>query len=248
MVTNLTESNGFVEDGRPQLSLSKDAARNLSKTTKSAPQTQEITPRWLLKMLPWVQTKGGTYRLNRRLTYPVGDGQLSFTNTGAEVQVIPEKLRELPLLRGFDDIDVLTALAGRFVQQDLAPGEVIVHSGQPANQLFLIAHGKVNKIGVGKYDEQPLLDVLADGDYFGEQVLVHSQTNWKFTVTTVTQCTLLALPQQAFRELLNQSQALHAQVEQFRARAEKPQNKYGEALIQLSCAHPTETTLPGTFV
>ncbi|BAY41828.1 cyclic nucleotide-binding protein (plasmid) [Nostoc sp. NIES-2111] len=247
-MTDLIESNGFFEDGRPQLSLSKDAARNLAKTTKSAPQTQEITPRWLLKMLPWVQTKGGTYRVNRRLTYTVGDGWLSFANTGAEVQLIPDKLTELPLLRGFDDIDLLTALAGRFVQQEFAPGEIIVQSGQPANQLYAIAHGKVNKIGVGKYDEQPLLDILADGDYFGEQALLEPQSNWKFTIKAVTQCTVLALPQQAFRELLNQSQALQAQVQQLRTRAEKPQNKYGEALIALSCAHPTETTLPKTFV
>ncbi|RCJ28533.1 Crp/Fnr family transcriptional regulator [Nostoc minutum NIES-26] len=247
-MTDFIESNGLVEARQPQLSLSKDAARNLSKTTKSAPQTQEITSRWLLKMLPWVQTKGGTYRLNRRLTYTVGDGRLSFSNTGAEVQVIPQELGELPLLRGFDDTEVLTALAGRFFQQEFAPGDIIVQSGQPANQLFLIAHGKVNKIGIGKYDEQPLLDVLADGDYFGDRVLVESESSWKFTVKAVTRCTVLALPQQAFGELLNQSQALQAQVEQFRTRAEQPQNKYGEAAIALSTGHSTETTLPGTFV
>lgn len=33
-------------------SLSTSAARNLATTTKSAPQMQEITSRWLLRMLP----------------------------------------------------------------------------------------------------------------------------------------------------------------------------------------------------
>jgi CRP-like cAMP-binding protein len=247
-MTDFIESNLNVEGGQPQLSLSKDAARNLSTTTKSAPQTQEITSRWLLKLLPWVETKGGTYRLNRRLTYTVGDGRLSFSNTGSEVQVIPQELGELPLLRGFDDTEVLETLAGRFVQQEFAPGDIIVQSGQPANQLFLIAHGKVNKIGIGKYDEQPLLDVLADGDYFGDRVLVESDSSWKFTIKAVTRTTVLALPQQAFRELLNQSQALQAHLEQFRTRAELPQNKYGEAAIALSTDHSTETALPRTFV
>ncbi len=37
----------------PQQSLGTAAARNLATTTKSAPQMQEITSRWLLKMLPW---------------------------------------------------------------------------------------------------------------------------------------------------------------------------------------------------
>ncbi len=70
----------------------------------------------------------------------------------------------------------------------------------------------------------------------------------KFTINAVTRCTLLALPQQAFRELLNQSGALQAQVEQFRTPAQQPQNKYGEASIALSSGHLAETELPGTFV
>ncbi|MEH2348006.1 MAG: family 2B encapsulin nanocompartment shell protein [Nostoc sp.] len=247
-MTDSIESNLDVENEHSRLSLSTAAARNLSTTTKSAPQMQGITSRWLLKMLPWVQTKGGTYRVNRRLTYTVGDGRLSFSNTGAEVQVIPQELGELPLLQGFDDVEVLNALASRFVQQEFAPGDIIVQSGQAANQLFLIAHGKVNKIGVGKYGEQPVLGVLADGDYFGGQVLLDSQSSWQFTIQALTRTTVLALPQQAFRDLLNQSEALQAHVDRFRTRPQAPQNKYGEASIEVTSGHLGETDLPGTFV
>ena len=119
------------EDQQYHLSLSTAAARNLATTTKSAPQMQEITSRWLLKLLPWVQTKGGTYRVNRRLTYAVGDGRVTFSSTGATVQVIPQELCELPLLRGFNDIGVLNALANRFVQQEFAAGDIIAQLGQP---------------------------------------------------------------------------------------------------------------------
>jgi len=247
-MTYSNDSGSDIESGQPQLSLGTAAARNLATTTKSAPQMQEITSRWLLKMLPWVETQGGTYRVNRRLTYTVADGQLTFTNTGAAVQVIPQELSQLPLLRGFDDIGVLNALASRFVQLEFAPGDIIVQSGQPADRLFLIAHGKVNKLVAGKYEDPQLLDILADGDHFGDQVLVESEGSWKFTVKAVTQTIVLALPQQAFRELLNQSAALQAQVEEFRTRVAQPQNKYGEALIALSSSHSGETTLPGTFV
>ena len=247
-MTYSNDSGLDVENQQPQLTLSAAAARNLATTTKSAPQMQEITSRWLLKMLPWVQMKGGTYRVNRRLTYTVGDGRISFTNTGATVQVIPQELCELPLLRGFDDVEVLTALASRFVQQEFAPDDIIVQSGQPADRLFLIAHGKVNKIGVGKYEEQPLLGALADGDYFGDRVLVESQSSWKFTVKALTRCTVLALPQQAFREVLNQSAALQAHIDRVITRAQLPQNKHGEASIALSSGHSGEIELPGTFV
>ena len=38
--------------------LGKAAARNLTTTTKSVPQMQNISSRWLLKVLPWVQVNG----------------------------------------------------------------------------------------------------------------------------------------------------------------------------------------------
>ncbi|MGH3997387.1 MAG: Crp/Fnr family transcriptional regulator, partial [Pseudonocardiaceae bacterium] len=43
-----------------QLSLSTAAARTLATTTKSVPQMQEITSRWLLRKMPWVEASGGT--------------------------------------------------------------------------------------------------------------------------------------------------------------------------------------------
>src|SRR5262252_4581296 len=126
-----------------QHSLTTEAARNLATTTKSPPQMQGITSRWLLKLLHWVSVQGGVYRVNRRLSYAVGDGRVTFTNIGARVQVIPQELCELPILRGFDDVGVLQALADRFVQRDLKPGDVIVERGKPADSICLIAHGKV---------------------------------------------------------------------------------------------------------
>src|SRR5690349_22411202 len=93
----------------PQQSLGTAAARVLTTTTKSAPQMQEITSRWLLRMLPWVQVSGGTYRVNRRLSYVMGDGLLTFTSNGNDVRVVPAELAELPWLQGCDDADLLNA-------------------------------------------------------------------------------------------------------------------------------------------
>jgi hypothetical protein len=70
-----------------QTTLGTTGARQLAHTTKSVPQMQGLTPRWLLRMLPWVQVSGGVYRVNRRLSYAVGGGRLGFTSTGAQVQI-----------------------------------------------------------------------------------------------------------------------------------------------------------------
>ncbi|MGH2733205.1 MAG: family 2B encapsulin nanocompartment shell protein [Actinomycetota bacterium] len=235
-------------NGKPQLSLSKAAARNLATTTKSVPQMQEISSRWLLRVLPWVQVSAGVYRVNRRLSYAVGDGRVTFTNVGAEVRVVPQELCELALLRDFDDVEVLAALADRFVQREFELGDVIVERGQPADQIVLIAHGKANKIGTGKYGDETVLAVLADGDHFTYEALMESQDYWEFTVKAVTRCTALSLSQPVFEELVAASEALQAHLERFKARSKQPQNRYGEAAIKLSAGHEGEPDLPGTFV
>ena len=45
--------------------MSAPAARNLATATVTVPQMTEITPRWLNKLLPWVDVDGGVYRVNR---------------------------------------------------------------------------------------------------------------------------------------------------------------------------------------
>lgn len=236
------------QSGFPQLTLSTAAARNLATTTKSVPQMQEITSRWLLRELPWVEAKGGAFRVNRRLTYTVGDGQVTFDMSGAAVRIIPGELRELPVLRGFDDPEILRALADQCEQREFEPGSALVDRGQPADHIFFIAHGKVNKIGPGKYGEHTILEVLADGDYFGDRELVDAHDSWTFTVTATTAATVLALPARAFQEMLERSAALHDHVQRFRTQTRLPQNRRGEAAIELSADHAQEHPLAGTFV
>src|SRR5216683_379497 len=154
----MTIDSGAMPD---QLSLSTAAARKLATTTKSEPQMQGISSRWLLRMLPWVQVAGGTYRVNRRLSYAVGDGRVTFVETGSKVRVVPAELGELPLLRGFGDTTALGALADRFVQREFEPGQIIVAAGRKADHVFLIAHGKVEKVGAGKYGQETMLGRLA---------------------------------------------------------------------------------------
>jgi CRP-like cAMP-binding protein len=236
------------EPEKPHTSLTTAAARKLATTTKSQPQMQGISSRWLLRMLPWVQVSGGVYRVNRRLSYALGDGRVTFTTTGARVQVIPQELRELPLLRGFDDDAVLSTLADRFVQREFKPGELITEAGKEADSICLIAHGKVNKIGKGKYGDETVLGVLADGDYYSYEALLESQDYWQFTAKAVTACTVLILQQSAFEAIVAQSPSLSKHIEEFKKRGRKKQDTSGQAEIELAAGHSGEPVLPGTFV
>ncbi|MCY1000316.1 family 2B encapsulin nanocompartment shell protein [Myxococcus sp. MISCRS1] len=231
-------------------SLSTAGARQLATTTKTQPVMQGISPRYLLSILPWVQVSGGTYRVNRRLTYAAGDDRLNFSNIGVKVEVIPQELLKLPLMRGFQDADdlLIRTLAGRFTQQQYKAGDVIVEAGTSAHQVFLIAHGKAQKLSKGKYGDPLVLDTLADGDHFGDQAVVESNDVWPFTVKALTACTVMALPQDVFEALIVQSPALKAHVDGYKAKLKKPQDKAGQAAIPMSAGHHGEPVLQGGFV
>jgi CRP-like cAMP-binding protein len=229
-------------------SLSTAAAKNLATTTKTPPQMQGISSRWLLKVLPWVQVNGGSYRVNRRLSFVVGDGKLTFSNVGDRVSVVPEELAELPVLDGFEDAEVLGELARRCEQREYAAGEVIAQSGAEADHVVLIAHGKVTRHTSGKYGNEVRLKLLGDGDYFGENVLAEQESSsWPFTARAETRVIALLLPRAAFRSLQESSDALAEQVRTHRAQAEAARNKSGEAEIEISSGHGGEPTLPRTF-
>jgi len=49
----------------PNLALSDAAARQLANATKTVAQLSTITPRWLVRLLPWVPVEAGIYRLNK---------------------------------------------------------------------------------------------------------------------------------------------------------------------------------------
>lgn len=232
-----------------QLSLSTAAARNLSTTTKSAPQMQGISPRWLLRMLPWVEAKGGAFRVNRRLSYAVGDGRVTFTSVGSEVRVVPQELCEFPLLRGFEDEEALTALANRFEQREYEPGEVIAERGHPADSIIVIAHGKVTKTGRGEYGDEVALGTVADGEHFGDnEVLGGVDGTWDFTARALTPTTVVVLSRATFNQLNGQIEPLREHIAQQLASPSGAANKHGEAEIRLASGHDGEPTLPGTFV
>ncbi|MDX3456692.1 family 2B encapsulin nanocompartment shell protein [Streptomyces sp. ME02-8801-2C] len=236
------------EQDRPQQSLGTSAARNLATTTKSVPQMQEISSRWLLRMLPWVNVQGGAYRVNRRLTYSVGDGRLTFVKTGERVEVVPAELSELPALRSYEDEEVFAELARRCQQREFAPGSEIASFGSTNDEVFLLAHGKVEKIGTGPYGDDAELGMLADGAYFGDQALLDPDALWEYTARAVTTCVVLTLSRSHFEQVAERSDSLRAHLQALSAIPEQNANRYGEKQIDLAAGHSGEPDIPRTFV
>ncbi len=244
-----TEPDMYSVQDPIRLSLSTAAARQLTTTTKSAPQMRGISSRWLLRRLPWTQVSGGTYRVNRRLSLAVGRGRVGFVQAGADdVRIIPETLREIPVLRGLDDDELLAELAGRFTPRDFRAGEVLVQEGRPIQEVFLIAHGRIERIATGKYGDQKTLGVLTDGDHLGDEALLQREPHWTATVKATTAGTVLALPWDSFLSLFQGSDKLREHIDGFLAKSSRKVNSKGEVEVAISAGHEGEPEIPGSFV
>ena len=78
------------------LSLSAKAARNLATATVTVPQMVQITPRWLHKLLPWVNIDGGVYRVNRVAKAAKGEPANDFGEEQVDVLTVDGGQPELP--------------------------------------------------------------------------------------------------------------------------------------------------------
>ncbi|MCP2341362.1 family 2B encapsulin nanocompartment shell protein [Actinomadura rupiterrae] len=229
-------------------SLTTAAARNLATTTKSVPQMQGISPRWLLRVLPWVEVAGGAYRVNRRLSYTVGDGLIDCVATGASARVIPGDLAELRYLRGYGDEASLGALADRFSQTEWTAGRTVLRPGAPADQLCVVVHGKAERIATGEYGEPVSHGILGAGGYLGEHALIDDDAVWEHGVRAVTDCTVLVLKRRDFREVLQRDTALREHVVDTLSSPAPDTDPGGEAAVAVASGHEGEPVLPSTFV
>ncbi len=78
------------------LSLSAAAARNLATATVTVPQYTEITPRWLHKLLPWVDVDGGVYRVNRVAKAATGEPANEFDEVEVDLLTVDGGEPKLP--------------------------------------------------------------------------------------------------------------------------------------------------------
>ncbi len=138
-------------------SLGTAAARNLATTHKTVPHAQGITPRWLLRSLPWVQVSGGAYRVNRRRVDRAADGTVFFTLEGSRARVVPSSLRSLAAFSLVGE-DELSSLASAFTQHEYSSGSPIGD-----DSLVLIVSGKAASTKSGKYGHAATVAVVAEG-------------------------------------------------------------------------------------
>ncbi|MEY2432451.1 MAG: hypothetical protein QOC92_2176 [Acidimicrobiaceae bacterium] len=231
-----------------QQSVSTGAARNLATTTKTPAQWEPLTPRWLLRLLPWVHVEAGTYRVNRvRLLVPE-ESELLVSVDGSEPVVDASQLGTIEFFRGVDRA-LLEGIAGAFTVERHEPGELEADD-DPDEKFFIIAEGSVEISTIGKHGEKLRLALLGPGEYFGESGLFGDVTN-PATIDVLTPSTFLTLSEADLQSMTGQSPELQASFERavdesrmVRARADE----FGQQRIEMRAGHEGEPDLPETFI
>lgn len=149
---------------------------------------------------------GGAYRT-------LWDQQADFvvSEDGAHARVTVPRLRRLPLFAGVDDA-VLTTMAGLFVPQRFAAGQVMVAEGEVGEMFYLLVRGTAAVVSITVDGEETGIGELQDGDFFGEIALLRAVPRTA-TVRARTPCLALTLTRASFEELVRGAPQVRATLE-----------------------------------
>src|ERR1700677_724928 len=178
------------------LSLGATAARNLATATVTVPQNAARTPRWLHKLLPWIDVDGGVYRVNRRKVLVNKPGLILVDIDGKKAKLDPQSLRGIPLFSGLDDA-ALKAIAGEFATEHHDLGKVIAKEGDAGKKLYVIGRGKLELSVEGPHGDKLRQALQGEGSYFGDAVLLDDGVKLP-VIKALTAVTLLSLDRAKF--------------------------------------------------
>ena len=238
-----------MSDSLLQRSVTTAVARNLATTSKTSPKMMSITPRHLLRLLPWVQVDGGTYRVNRTKVELSKAERIAVDFVDGVASLPPNALRSVPLFSKLPDA-ILDRMVGAFRTEKVAIGNKLLAEGEDGSKFFVIAQGQVEVLSKGIHGSDLRIALLSDGEFFGEAELTSDRPS-DATIRTITPCVLLTLSRKELESLLAGNPNL---VEAFQKAIVEHQelrssvNRYGERNIDLVSGFAENVEIPETFV
>lgn len=238
-----------MSDNNIQRSITTATARKLANTTKTAPQMGSITPRLLLKLLPWTQVESGTYRVNRTKVELKKAERIEIVYINGQPTFTTKNLRKIPLFQKIDQ-KIVTELASSFVAYERKRGELLVEQGKDKQRFFIVASGQAEVISTGDHNEELSIALLGSGEYFGETELL-SAADSTVSVRAVTDSTFLALETPVLENILKENPEFESQFEQAvneSLRLKATVNEHGEKHIDLVSGHEEDNVIPETYI
>ena len=133
---------------------------------------------------------------------------VSVAGDGLHAEVSAERLHRVPLFAELSEA-ALTLLALQFAPEQVPANRVVVSQGDVGDRFYLIVRGTLEVTQAGFED---VLNVLEDGDYFGEIALLE-RTPRTASVRARTPSILLSLASQHFERLLAEESSVREAIE-----------------------------------
>jgi len=231
----------------PRHSLGATAARNLATATVTVVHNAERTPRWLHRLLPWVDVAGGVYRVNHRKVLIARASRIVASLEGNKAHIEPASLRTIPAFSGLDD-QAVTTVANAFSVKQFASGETISEEGKTKERVFVVLDGTVELSATGPFGQKLRQRLVGDGNYFGDRSILDPDYRIA-TGTALTAATVLVLDVTKLNKQDGLRQAIARSLDERQALAARA-NDFGEAKVELLSSNPGagEPRLPTTFV
>jgi ATP-binding cassette, subfamily B, bacterial len=139
-------------------------------------------------------------------------GGFTVSTDGQYAEVTPARLRSLPLFEQLDDA-ILEKFTAQFVTERCGAEHTVIQENEVGEKFYIIVRGKVS-VTVSGPDQQPMqMNVLQDGDYFGEIALLE-ESRRTATVRTLLPCLFLTLDRKHFLNMVASFPQVRAAVEQ----------------------------------
>jgi hypothetical protein len=158
-----------MSDNLLQRSVTTSVARNLATSTKTSPKMMSITPRYLLRLLPWVQVDGGVYRVNRTKVELAKAERIAVDFDNQTASIPAHALRSVPLFSRLPD-SILERMVGYFRTESVPIGNKLLVEGEDGSKFFIIAQGQVEVLSKGVHGSNLRVALLTEGEYFGNPI------------------------------------------------------------------------------
>lgn len=234
-----------VDTPRAHQSVSVQGARKLSNTTKTVAQMTGVTPRWALRMLPWVSVEAGVYRVNHRRILVPDDERVRLPQLEGRATVNAQALRHVAALRDLDEA-LLGAMAQRFTSRAYDRGQTIIPEGQPGDELLIVASGKLEVTHTGTHGEALRSALLREGDFFDSLIAGEHRS---VSIRALTPVQVLVLEKGPFEDLLNEAPQFRSLLDASRSGNGKPRvNEWGEMDFRTTVNGGDGGDLPGSYI
>ncbi len=120
-----------------------------------------------------------------------------------DVKSRTEALRALPLFETLDE-SVLEEIADLLIERRFPKDAIALEEGMAGDYMYFIQQGQVKVTKTSADGREKILEMLADGDFFGEMALLDRGSR-SASIKTTRPCVLLALSRQDFLSLMRRN-------------------------------------------